>query len=118
VSLVRLPTAAAKSAQLAAASSPSASSARHAHAGVLFPHIDDMDEEIVELLGHQKAMVAGAMAGVTEHVFMFPVDTIKTRMQALQATGQINARARTTCSARLVADWRHAEAWARTWLHC
>ena len=33
-------------------------------------------------------MVAGAMAGITEHVAMFPVDTIKTRMQALAHPGQ------------------------------
>mmetsp|Transcript_38288 Transcript_38288/g.83293 ORF Transcript_38288/g.83293 Transcript_38288/m.83293 type:complete len:431 (-) Transcript_38288:553-1845(-) len=29
-----------------------------------------------------KYMIAGAIAGMTEHVAMFPVDTIKTRMQA------------------------------------
>lgn len=38
-------------------------------------------------MGFEKAMVAGAAAGVTEHVFMFPVDTVKTRMQALQTAG-------------------------------
>ena len=33
-------------------------------------------------------MVAGAAAGVGEHVAMYPVDTIKTRMQALAHPGQ------------------------------
>ena len=33
-------------------------------------------------------LLAGAMAGVAEHAVMFPVDTIKTRMQALAHPGQ------------------------------
>ena len=33
-------------------------------------------------------MAAGAVAGITEHVAMYPVDTIKTRMQALAHPGQ------------------------------
>eukprot|EP00882_Tetradesmus_deserticola_P013489 GHRQ01014321.1.p1 GENE.GHRQ01014321.1~~GHRQ01014321.1.p1 ORF type:complete len:147 (+),score=49.55 GHRQ01014321.1:800-1240(+) len=33
-------------------------------------------------------MLAGAAAGVTEHTAMYPVDTIKTRMQALSHPGQ------------------------------
>ena len=33
-------------------------------------------------------MLAGAVAGVAEHVAMFPVDTVKTRMQALAHPGQ------------------------------
>eukprot|EP00873_Tetraselmis_striata_P006082 jgi/Tetstr1/426346/TSEL_016658.t1 len=33
-------------------------------------------------------MAAGAMAGVVEHTVMFPVDTVKTRMQALSHPGQ------------------------------
>ena len=33
-------------------------------------------------------MAAGALAGIGEHVLMFPVDTIKTRMQALAHPGQ------------------------------
>ncbi|KAK9813241.1 hypothetical protein WJX72_011309 [[Myrmecia] bisecta] len=33
-------------------------------------------------------MVAGAVAGICEHVGMYPVDTIKTRMQALAHPGQ------------------------------
>ena len=33
-------------------------------------------------------MLAGAVAGILEHTLMFPVDTIKTRMQALSHPGQ------------------------------
>jgi solute carrier family 25 iron transporter 28/37 len=33
-------------------------------------------------------MVAGAVAGTMEHTLMFPIDTIKTRMQALSHPGQ------------------------------
>jgi hypothetical protein len=33
-------------------------------------------------------MLAGAAAGITEHTAMYPVDTIKTRMQALSHPGQ------------------------------
>lgn len=32
-------------------------------------------------------MIAGSTAGVTEHIFMYPVDTIKTRMQAAVRPG-------------------------------
>lgn len=33
-------------------------------------------------------MLAGAVAGIAEHLAMYPVDTIKTRMQALAHPGQ------------------------------
>lgn len=33
-------------------------------------------------------MLAGATAGIAEHVGMYPVDTLKTRMQALGHPGQ------------------------------
>ena len=33
-------------------------------------------------------MIAGAVAGMGEHLAMFPVDTVKTRMQALGHPGQ------------------------------
>ncbi|KAL4425124.1 hypothetical protein ABPG77_008229 [Micractinium sp. CCAP 211/92] len=36
-------------------------------------------------VGH---MIAGALAGIGEHVAMYPVDTVKTRMQALAHPGQ------------------------------
>lgn len=37
---------------------------------------------------HQQHMFAGGVAGITEHIAMYPVDTIKTRMQALAHPGQ------------------------------
>lgn len=67
----------------AAAAAASDAAHRQTRSVLLVPHMDDIDEEI-QALGYEKAMVAGATAGVIEHVFMFPVDTIKTRMQALQ----------------------------------
>lgn len=39
----------------------------------------------LSLLQH---MIAGAAAGIGEHVAMYPIDTIKTRMQALSHPGQ------------------------------
>ena len=33
-------------------------------------------------------MASGAVAGMAEHMLMYPVDTVKTRMQALGPTGQ------------------------------
>ena len=42
----------------------------------------DVDAPLVcDGLPFTKYMIAGAVAGMTEHVAMFPVDTIKTRMQ-------------------------------------
>ena len=32
-------------------------------------------------------MIAGSLAGMAEHIAMFPVDTIKTRMQAISTPG-------------------------------
>jgi hypothetical protein len=40
------------------------------------------------ITGRPQHMLAGAAAGVTEHTAMYPVDTIKTRMQALSHPGQ------------------------------
>lgn len=37
---------------------------------------------------HPQHMVAGALAGMGEHLAMYPVDTIKTQMQALTQPGQ------------------------------
>lgn len=40
-------------------------------------------------LGFYEHMAAGAAAGVAEHVTMFPLDTIKTRMQVLAVGGEL-----------------------------
>jgi len=43
--------------------------------------------EMEEGMDTGKAMIAGAAAGVMEHICMFPVDTIKTRLQAIRKPG-------------------------------
>ena len=50
-------------------------------------------------------MLAGATAGIAEHVAMFPVDTVKTRMQALGHPGQ-RVRPLTCCCNCLSASIR------------
>lgn len=40
------------------------------------------------IMGAMQHMLAGATAGMAEHTAMYPVDTIKTRMQALAHPGQ------------------------------
>ncbi|KAJ9517520.1 hypothetical protein QJQ45_025000 [Haematococcus lacustris] len=46
------------------------------------------EEELYDGLSFVSHMIAGAVAGTVEHVAMYPVDTIKTRMQALSHPGQ------------------------------
>lgn len=41
-----------------------------------------VDSEAADRTSHLQHMLAGATAGIVEHVAMFPLDTIKTRMQA------------------------------------
>jgi solute carrier family 25 iron transporter 28/37 len=48
----------------------------------------------LSLLPLPQHMLAGAAAGITEHTAMYPVDTIKTRMQALSHPGQRVSRRR------------------------
>ena len=43
-------------------------------------------------------MFAGGVAGITEHIAMYPVDTIKTRMQALAHPGQQVRRSPPVCA--------------------
>lgn len=52
---------------------------------ITVPHIHEDDDD--DGLPFEKAMIAGAVAGVSEHLFMYPVDTIKTRMQAAVVPG-------------------------------
>jgi hypothetical protein len=47
---------------------------------IIIPHADEagMEDDGLNYLGH---MLAGSIAGMSEHAFMFPADTVKTRMQ-------------------------------------
>eukprot|EP00743_Colponemidia_sp_Colp-15_P004342 GILK01004684.1.p1 GENE.GILK01004684.1~~GILK01004684.1.p1 ORF type:complete len:346 (-),score=44.15 GILK01004684.1:169-1095(-) len=63
---------------------------------ITIPHADEFDDD--EELSYGQHMIAGATAGVMEHICMFPVDTIKTRLQvysptAPRYTGVISAAA-------------------------
>lgn len=62
----------------------------HNHITSYIGHADDFlfgsDVHDDSGLSYDKAMIAGAVAGVSEHLVMFPVDTIKTRLQAYSAT--------------------------------
>ena len=46
--------------------------------------MDDFEHD--SSLSYEKAMIAGASAGVMEHLAMFPIDTIKTNMQVQSAS--------------------------------
>ncbi|XP_073115099.1 uncharacterized protein [Elaeis guineensis] len=48
-------------------------------------------EDRLDGLGFWKFMVAGSVAGMVEHLAMFPVDTLKTRMQMLAASSPHHA---------------------------
>ena len=43
-------------------------------------------------------MLAGATAGIAEHVLLYPVDVIKTRAQALSHPGQQVRRSHVVCT--------------------
>ena len=49
--------------------------------------VKDNKKKTYDGLSFSKFMFAGSAAGIAEHVAMFPVDTIKTRMQAIPAPG-------------------------------
>ena len=49
-----------------------------------FAHMDEFEHD--SSLSYEKAMIAGASAGVMEHLAMFPIDTIKTNMQVQSAS--------------------------------
>jgi solute carrier family 25 iron transporter 28/37 len=52
-------------------------------------HGDD-GNEFLQQLSLPKAMLAGSFAGMIEHCCMFPIDTIKTRMQVFRENSAIN----------------------------
>ena len=43
---------------------------------------------------HLAHMAAGALAGVMEHITMFPIDTVKTRLQIRTGTAPLAASRR------------------------
>lgn len=51
-------------------------------------------------------MIAGALAGIGEHVAMYPVDTVKTRMQALAHPGQQVGRSTGRRRRRSAGRWK------------
>ena len=54
---------------------------------ITVPHADEagMEDDGLNYLGH---MLAGSVAGMSEHAFMFPADTVKTRMQVSEMRQQ------------------------------
>eukprot|EP00960_Hanusia_phi_P045573 757334-Hanusia_phi.AAC.2 len=54
---------------------------------IVIPHAEEGDygEDGLNYMGH---MVAGSMAGMSEHAIMYPADTIKTRMQVTASRHQ------------------------------
>ena len=62
-----------------------------------FAHMDDFEHD--GSLSYEKAMLAGASAGVMEHLAMFPIDTIKTNMQVQSASFSLASTAPPVASA-------------------
>lgn len=57
------------------------------HGGEKLIPIEEEMEELHDGLSFGQFMVAGSVAGMVEHMSMFPVDTLKTRMQMLASAG-------------------------------
>lgn len=57
------------------------------HGGEKLIPIKEEMEELHDGLSFGQFMVAGSVAGMVEHMSMFPVDTLKTRMQMLASAG-------------------------------
>jgi hypothetical protein len=51
-------------------------------------HSDSRRRAYSQPFGLMQHMLAGGVAGIAEHIAMYPVDTVKTRMQALAHPGQ------------------------------
>lgn len=49
------------------------------------PHVEEVSSSTE--LSHWQHMIAGAVAGLTETTVMFPLDTVKTRLQSMAGTG-------------------------------
>ncbi len=64
-----------------------------------------------ETLSPMQIMVAGAAAGMTEHIVMFPVDTVKTRMQSYVGVRDYAATSVLRAAQRISASEGHAALW-------
>ncbi|KAI9092446.1 mitochondrial carrier [Phlyctochytrium arcticum] len=73
---------------------------------------DDIDYEALPTSSMAANMVAGALAGISEHTIMYPLDSVKTRMQVLSPnpqaiySGVTNALSRITTVEGFSALWR------------
>ncbi|KAG0006494.1 asparaginyl-tRNA synthetase, partial [Modicella reniformis] len=75
--------------------------------------VEEFDyEALPENASLSASLLAGAFAGIAEHAIMYPVDSIKTRMQILQPTpqavysGVINAISKITTTEGAKTLWR------------
>ncbi|KAJ3046039.1 Fe(2+) transporter [Rhizophlyctis rosea] len=74
--------------------------------------VEEVDYESLPTTSVATNMMAGALAGITEHAVMFPFDSIKTRMQLLSPnpqaiySGVANALSRITTTEGFNALWR------------
>lgn len=66
------------------------------------------DDETLSAVQH---MMAGAAAGMTEHMVMFPVDTVKTRMQSYTGVRDYAATSVLRAARRITATEGHAALW-------
>lgn len=64
-----------------------------------------------ESLSAAQHMAAGAAAGMTEHMVMFPVDTVKTRMQSYTGVRDFAARGVVSAARRIAASEGHGALW-------
>lgn len=62
-----------------------------------------MEEELPQGAPYLAHMVAGALAGISEHCAMYPVDTVKTRMQVIVLA--LILRSKCVCTSR--PPWAH-----------
>ncbi|KNC96807.1 uncharacterized protein SPPG_08008 [Spizellomyces punctatus DAOM BR117] len=73
---------------------------------------DEVDYEALPTTSVATNMLAGALAGITEHTVMYPLDSVKTRMQVLSPSpqaiysGVANALSRITTAEGFATLWR------------
>ncbi|KAI8586820.1 Fe(2+) transporter [Geranomyces variabilis] len=73
---------------------------------------EDLDYETLPTTSVATNMLAGALAGITEHTVMYPLDSVKTRMQVLKPSpqaiysGVVNALSRISTAEGSATLWR------------